>query len=229
MVYAIDFTSGKIRWEREVHRARPASSRHLKNSYASETPVTDGTRVYAYFGNVGLFVFDMNGTPLWSKDFGAVNMRNGWGTAASPVLHRDRLYIVNDNDTQSFLAATGPRRSCGSTTGRSDRHIRLRQSARLRSRRAPDVGAEGHVVDCDSDAVCRARPAVRLVGLRRRCVAADVRDPPGGGRRHLAQSRCVGKRAHRLVTSAAGLVQHDGAGLRRLPLPAARSRVSAGT
>ena len=47
----------------------------------------------------------MNGTPLWSKDFGTVNMRNGWGTAASPVLHRDRLYIVNDNDTQSFLAA----------------------------------------------------------------------------------------------------------------------------
>jgi outer membrane protein assembly factor BamB len=105
MVYAIDFSTGRIRWEREVHRAPPATSRHLKNSYASETPVTDGTRVYAYFGNVGLFVFDMNGTLLWSKDFGAVNMRNGWGTAASPVLHRDRLYIVNDNDTQSFLAA----------------------------------------------------------------------------------------------------------------------------
>jgi outer membrane protein assembly factor BamB len=105
MVYAIDFTSGRIRWEREVHRARPATSRHLKNSYASETPVTDGTRVYAYFGNVGLFVFDMNGTPVWSKDFGKMEMRNGWGTAASPVLHRGRLYLVNDNDTQSFLAA----------------------------------------------------------------------------------------------------------------------------
>ncbi|HUE87931.1 MAG TPA: PQQ-binding-like beta-propeller repeat protein [Vicinamibacterales bacterium] len=105
MVYAIDFTSGRVRWEREVHRARPAMSRHLKNSYASETPVTDGTRVYAYFGNVGLFVFDMSGAPLWSKNFDKVSMRNGWGTAASPVLHRDRLYIVNDNDTRSFLAA----------------------------------------------------------------------------------------------------------------------------
>ena len=33
-------------WEREVHRGVPAQSRHLKNSYASETPVTDGERVY---------------------------------------------------------------------------------------------------------------------------------------------------------------------------------------
>jgi outer membrane protein assembly factor BamB len=105
MVYALDFASGRIRWEREVHRSPPATSRHLKNSYASETPVTDGTRVYAYFGNVGLFVFDMDGAPLWSKTFGTVNMRNGWGTAASPVLHGNRLYVVNDNDSQSFLAA----------------------------------------------------------------------------------------------------------------------------
>jgi outer membrane protein assembly factor BamB len=105
MVYAIDFASGRIRWEREVRRARPSAPRHLKNSYASETPVTDGERVYAYFGNVGLFVFDVNGRPLWSKDFGTADMRNGWGTAASPILHQGRLYIVNDNDTRSFLAA----------------------------------------------------------------------------------------------------------------------------
>jgi outer membrane protein assembly factor BamB len=105
MVYALDFTTGRVRWEREVRRGPPASPRHLKNSYASETPVTDGERVYVYVGNVGLFVFDMNGTPAWSKDFGTVEMRYGWGTAASPVLHRGRLYIVNDNDTRSFVAA----------------------------------------------------------------------------------------------------------------------------
>jgi outer membrane protein assembly factor BamB len=84
---AAGITSGRIRWDREVHRARPASSRYLRNSYASETPGTNGARVYAYFDNVGLFVFDMNGTPVWSKDFGKMEMRNGWGTAASPVLH----------------------------------------------------------------------------------------------------------------------------------------------
>lgn len=105
MVYAVDFKSGKILWEREVHKAVPTFSRHLKNSYASETPVTDGERVYAYFGNVGLFCFDLKGKLLWSKKWPAVNTRFGWGTAASPVVHQDRIYVVNDNDTKSFLVA----------------------------------------------------------------------------------------------------------------------------
>ena len=105
MVYAIDWKTGKIVWEREVHRGAPQSSHHLKNTYASETPVTDGERVYAYFGNLGLFVFDMDGKPLWSQTWGAFKTRFGWGTAASPVLYRDRIYVVNDNDERSFLVA----------------------------------------------------------------------------------------------------------------------------
>ena len=59
MVYCVDFKTGKIRWEQEVKKGPPENPRHLKNSYASETPVTDGERVYAYFGNIGLFCFDM--------------------------------------------------------------------------------------------------------------------------------------------------------------------------
>lgn len=107
VVYCIDFKTGKIRWEREVYKGILASAqlKHLKNSYASETPVTDGERVYAYFGNVGLFCLDMKGKPLWSKTFGVFQTRYGWGTAASPVLHQDRVYIVNDNDEQSFILA----------------------------------------------------------------------------------------------------------------------------
>src|SRR5499427_1326737 len=105
MVYSLDWKSGRILWEREVHRASPKSPRHLKNSYASETPVTDGERIYAYFGNVGLFCFDMNGKLLWSKKWGPFATRYGWGTAASPVLYKDRIFVVNDNDTESFMIA----------------------------------------------------------------------------------------------------------------------------
>ena len=105
MVHDLDFTTGKLRWSKEVKSGAPPQPRHLKNSYASETPVTDGERVYFYFGSVGLFAFDIKGTPVWSKPLGPFKTRNGWGTAASPVLHRDRIYIVNDNDEQSFLAA----------------------------------------------------------------------------------------------------------------------------
>ena len=105
MVYCVDFKTGKIRWEQEVKKGPPEIARHLKNSYASETPVTDGERVYAYFGNVGLFCFDMNGKLLWQKKWGPFATRYGWGTAASPVLYKDRLYVVNDNDTESFMVA----------------------------------------------------------------------------------------------------------------------------
>jgi outer membrane protein assembly factor BamB len=50
----LDLSSGKVRWEQVVHRGEPAGPIHLKNSYASETPVTDGERVYVCVGNVGV-------------------------------------------------------------------------------------------------------------------------------------------------------------------------------
>lgn len=105
MVYCLDWDTGKVLWEAEAHRGIPEHAAHLKNTFASETPVTDGERVYAYFGNVGLFCYDMEGHPLWQRKWDRVAMRMGWGTAASPVLYKDRLYIVNDNEDASFLTA----------------------------------------------------------------------------------------------------------------------------
>jgi outer membrane protein assembly factor BamB len=102
MVYAVDFKTGKIVWQREASRGVPGQ-KHLKNSYASETPVTDGERVYVYFGNVGLFCYDFAGKLVWSQASTPVARRYGWGSAASPVLDHDRLYIVNDNDDHSYL------------------------------------------------------------------------------------------------------------------------------
>ena len=77
----------------------------MKSSYASETPVTDGERVYCSFGNVGVFCFDLDGNEVWKLPVEPHKTRLGWGTAASPVLHRDRLYLVNDNDEDSYLLA----------------------------------------------------------------------------------------------------------------------------
>jgi outer membrane protein assembly factor BamB len=105
LVFCLDFNSGKILWQKEAHQGKPQSPIHVKNSYASETPVTDGERVYAYFGNVGIFCYDMDGNELWSHKWSAFPTAFGWGTAASPVVHKDRLYIVNDNEKQSFLVA----------------------------------------------------------------------------------------------------------------------------
>lgn len=111
VVIAIDWTSGATRWQVDVHSGLPATARHLKNSFSSETPVSDGERIYAYFGNVGMFALDLKGDLLWAKRFEPTRTRYGWGTAASPVLYDGRLYILNDNDEESFIvvldAATG--------------------------------------------------------------------------------------------------------------------------
>jgi len=105
VAYCFDLNSGTILWEKTLHEAPPESSIHLKNSYSSETPVTDGERVYFYFGNLGIFAFDLEGELQWSKSLPARKTRHGWGTAASPVLHEGRLYLVNDNDEASWLMA----------------------------------------------------------------------------------------------------------------------------
>ena len=123
--------------------APPAAPKHLKNSYASETPVTDGERVYVYFGNVGLFAFDMNGKPVWSKPIGPFKTRYGWGTAASPVLHRDRVYIVNDNDDQSFLAAYDKRTGDEIWRVNRDEGHQLGDAVRLGARRRTEIVTAG--------------------------------------------------------------------------------------
>jgi len=105
----LDLLSGKVLWERLVHHGTPPGPVYAKNSYTSETPVTDGERVYAYFGNVGVFCLDLEGRLVWSKSLPPHSMRHSWGTAASPVLHRDRLYLVNDNEEQSYLLALDKR------------------------------------------------------------------------------------------------------------------------
>ena len=105
LVYALDLETGEVRWRRELHAGVPASSHHLKNTFASETPVTDGERLYVLFGNVGLYALALDGTPLWSRDLPPARTRNGWGTASSPALHDGRLYLVVDNEEQSWVAA----------------------------------------------------------------------------------------------------------------------------
>ena len=104
-VLCLDWETGKVLWAKEVAAAMPSTPVHLKNTYASETPVTDGERVYAIFGAAGLFCLDVDGNLLWSQPFTPRKMANGWGTAASPVLHGDQVFVVRDNEEESFAAA----------------------------------------------------------------------------------------------------------------------------
>ena len=101
----LELTSGKTKWEKTVRTGTPNSPIHLKNSYASETPVTDGEHLYVAFGNVGIYCFDRKGYLTWSHELPAYPTRNSWGTAGSPVIDGDCLYYQNDNDQKSSLLA----------------------------------------------------------------------------------------------------------------------------
>jgi outer membrane protein assembly factor BamB len=104
-VACIDLATGKEIWKKTAKEGAPRIKSHDGNGYASETPVTDGQRVYVYFGMTGLFCYDLNGTLLWQKDMGAFKSLNGWGTGASPVVYNGVVYVQIDNEVNSFLVA----------------------------------------------------------------------------------------------------------------------------
>ena len=108
-VMCLDRQTGKLIWEQLSKEAKPTIPTHRTNTYASETPVTDGERLYAYFGMTGLYCYDLSGKPLWNKDLGSHSMMMGWGTGSSPVLLGDRLFIQCDNEEKSFLVALDKR------------------------------------------------------------------------------------------------------------------------
>ena len=100
-----DLKSGKELWKQVARSGHPSIKKHAQSTYACETPVTDGKRVYAYFGMTGIFCYDLNGKLIWQKDLGSYKTMNDWGTGSSPVVYQDLLYIQVDNEENSFIIA----------------------------------------------------------------------------------------------------------------------------
>jgi outer membrane protein assembly factor BamB len=110
MVYAFDARTGALKWEREAHRGLPVGGRHRKNTYASETPFTDGDRVYASFGlNIGLFAYSLDGDFLWKRTWPPQPIYLDFGTGSSPIVHDGRVYLLQDSEKQCFLTALDAR------------------------------------------------------------------------------------------------------------------------
>lgn len=111
MLYAVDTRTGKIEWERQAVEGTPRNQRHIKSTYASASPVTDGRLVVAWFGSQGVFAYDVAGNPLWSVDLGRVDMGAHdipafeWGPASSPIIWNDLVILQCDTQADSFLLA----------------------------------------------------------------------------------------------------------------------------
>jgi outer membrane protein assembly factor BamB len=104
-VLCLDSATGKVLWKQVALEGKPHIPTQASNTYATETPVTDGERVYAYFGMHGVFCYDMTGKLVWKVDLGSYAMAMGYGTGSSPALDDGRLFIQCDNEEKSFLVA----------------------------------------------------------------------------------------------------------------------------
>jgi outer membrane protein assembly factor BamB len=111
MLYALDRPSGRILWERAVHEGEPSDRRHIRSTYASATPATDGRIVVSWFGSQGVHAYTVNGDFLWKADLGRVDAGAigfptiEWGPASSPIVWNDLAILQVDTQTDSFVVA----------------------------------------------------------------------------------------------------------------------------
>jgi outer membrane protein assembly factor BamB len=104
-VCCLDAATGKVLWSQVAREGKPRVATQASNTYASETPVTDGERVYAYFGMHGVYCYDFAGRLVWKADLGSYPTAMGVGTGSSPALDDGRLFVQCDNEEKSFLVA----------------------------------------------------------------------------------------------------------------------------
>jgi len=126
MLYAIDKRTGKIRWERIASQGEPRNKRHIKSTYASASPATDGRIVVAWFGSQGIHAYDFDGGLRWSVDLGRVDMgaydipAYEWGPASSPIVWNGLVIVQCDTQADSFLLALNA--ETGETVWKTDRN-----------------------------------------------------------------------------------------------------------
>jgi outer membrane protein assembly factor BamB len=116
-IFALDKRTGRIEWERIAYEGVPVDTRHIKSTYASATPATDGRIVVVSFGSQGVYAFDLSGMFRWKADLGHTKLGAydipsfEWGPASSPTLWQDLVILQVDTHLDSFVlaldAATG--------------------------------------------------------------------------------------------------------------------------
>jgi len=104
-VRAYDLSSGEEKWRTEVFKGKPTTPIHSKNTYASETPASDGESIVAAFGTFGVYCLDMNGKQRWKHDVGALKTKMNWGTGSSPIIHDGVVYLQIDSEKESTIQA----------------------------------------------------------------------------------------------------------------------------
>jgi outer membrane protein assembly factor BamB len=103
----VERTAGKVLWDKSVAAELPEdpySGNLREHGYASNTPVTDGERVFAFFGKTGVIAFDFEGQQLWKLNVGKQSSNRRWGSGASPILYQNMVIVNAAEESRSVLA-----------------------------------------------------------------------------------------------------------------------------
>lgn len=111
IVTAFDSSSGRKLWEYAFPAEGTLPEVHEKHNLASSSPVTDGERLYAWFGNGQIVALDMNGKLVWKKHIGAEYgpFEINWGPGSSPVVYKDTVILLCYHDRASYMLALDSR------------------------------------------------------------------------------------------------------------------------
>lgn len=105
-VICLNLIDGTELWTKTYDEKMPEYGIHPSNSFATETPASDGENLYVYFASIGLVLgLDGDGNELWRKEVGAYETGNGFGTGSSMALHENHVFVQCDNDEKSFVVA----------------------------------------------------------------------------------------------------------------------------
>lgn len=118
-VICLDRKTGAEKWSQVANNIIPHEGVHQDNDYASASPMTDGKRLYCWFGSAGLYCYDLDGSLLWKRDLGKGYMGSSLGEGCSPVVHDGKLVIVRDQARQSTIETLDA--STGKTLWKKDR------------------------------------------------------------------------------------------------------------
>ena len=106
-VICFDRDTGKVLWDQAVEPVLPEdpySGQFTQHGYASHTPVSDGKRIYVFFGKTGVLAFDLEGKKLWQTSVGTGSGPHGWGTASSPILYKNLVIVPASAESESLVA-----------------------------------------------------------------------------------------------------------------------------
>ena len=106
MVLAFDAETGAQLWRKEFEAQGNTVFNEL-SALAANTPATDGERIYALFSSNDLFVLDLDGNEVWSKNLTADHegLGNDFGMASSPALVDGAVVVQCNGETSGFVAA----------------------------------------------------------------------------------------------------------------------------